>query len=94
MATAELLNLGRLDQLEWDALAVIDRMEHTLAVSEDSDELMAVRNAAESAAVTAMLRGLRGICLRFTNIIRRAEIRWVKVTPRPGRGADGFNFGH
>lgn len=86
MVTSELVTL---DALEQDALAVLDRLERALAASEGFNEVIEIRDAAERAEVLARLQGLSKAAARFSVVVRRAEIKWARITPKlPGKRTD------
>ena len=86
MVTTELVNL---DALEQDALAICDRIERALAAAEESSEVIEIRDEAERMAVLARIRGLNRVSIRLTNAVRKAEIKWARITlKQQGRRTD------
>ena len=79
MVTTELVNL---DALEQDALAICDRIERALAAADESSEVIEIRDEAERMAVLARIRGLNSVSVRLTNAVRRAEVKWARITPK------------
>ena len=83
-------DLVNLDALEQDAIAVCNRIESALAAADGSSEVMEIRDDAERMAVLARIRGLNRVSVRLTNAVRRAEIKWARITPKSvgGRPAE------
>ena len=84
-----------LAQLERDALAVCDRIEAALDAADGSSEVLEIRDEAERMAVLAQIKGLNGVAVRLTNSVRRAEIKWARITPKqtpyPGSASTNRN---
>ena len=74
MVTTELVNL--------DALAICDRIERALAAADESSEVIEIRDEAERMAALARIRGLNSVSVHLTNAVRRAEVKWARITPK------------
>ena len=70
---------------ERNALAVCDGVDAGLAAAESGRDVVEVRDEAERLAVLARLSGYNRAAVRLTNSVRRAEIKWARLTPKlPG----------
>lgn len=79
MVTSELVNL---DALEQDAPAICDRIERVLAAADEPSAVIEIRDETERMAVLARIRGLNSVPVRLTNAVRRAEVKWARITPK------------
>ena len=59
-----------------------DRIERALAAADESSEVIEIRDEAERMAALARIRGFNRVSIRLTNAVRKAEIKWARITPK------------